>query len=409
MTSPDAGETNRIADSAILVVDDNIANVELLCEILRHDGYTRVEGESDPRKVMGLCAATAYDLFLLDIRMPYINGFELMEQIKAHYAGSHVPVLVLTAQTDQDTRRRALQLGAADFLTKPFIAWELLHRVRNVLEIRALYCQVEHHNRVLEQRVSLRTAELSAALDAARQADRAKLDFLSVMSHELRTPLNSIIGFAEMIAGETLGPLGHPDYVEYARLVEESGRAQLMMVNNILEYTRGATGSIDLVETEVWLTPLLATCLTLLASKAAPKDIVMTILPGDDVRLYADRRRLREMLLSLLDNAVKFNHPGGHVGISVRLDDDTVTVSVSDDGPGIPPDIARGIFAPFTQGDRALDRQHDGIGIGLAIVRRFAELHGGRVDLDTGPDHGTRVSLVLPASRVIAAPSAAVP
>ncbi|WP_448192834.1 ATP-binding response regulator [Azospirillum sp. sgz301742] len=395
-----------IKAAAILVVDDNASNVELLREMLAHDGYTNVRGETDPRRVPPLCEAQVFDLLLIDIRMPHMSGFELMERLKAIYAGDHVPMLVLTAQTDQDTRRKSLEMGANDFLTKPFITWELLHRVRNMLEIRTLYRHVAQQNRDLERRVADRTAELSEALAAAHRADRAKLDFLSVMSHELRTPLNSVIGFAEVMAAESLGPLGHPDYMDYVKLIEESGNVLLSMVNKILDYTRGSTGSVEIQESDVRLPALLGTCINLLTPKAQPKSVALTLEPVPALTLRADHRRLREMLLNLLDNAIKFTPSGGHVTLSAAQCCEGVAIRVSDDGPGIAPEMVDRIFNPFTQAERSLARQHEGIGLGLPIVRRFAELHGGRVELDSAPGRGTKVTILLPAARIIAAPAA---
>ncbi len=397
----------NVKDSAILVVDDNQSNVDLLRDILTHDGYTAVRGETDPRRVPALCEAQRFDLLLIDIRMPHMSGFDLMERINILYGDDYVPVLVLTAHTDQETRRRSLELGANDFLTKPFISWELLHRVRNMLEIRKLYQRAAEQNRGLERRVSERTAELSAALEAVRQADRAKLDFLSVTSHELRTPLNAIIGFAEVLSSEASGPLGHRDYMDYARLIEESGKALLGMVNNILDFTR-CSGGIDLAESTIDLPELLVDCIALLTPKAQAKAQTVTLQPGPPVTLRADRRRLREMMVHLLDNAVKFGRVGGRIAVRIALQSGMVSVSVADDGPGIPPDIVDHVFSPFVQGERSLVRQHEGIGLGLPIVRRFAELHGGSVELDSAPGRGTTVTILLPAERLTAPPVAGV-
>lgn len=404
MTSSDISRdlSDDIQNSAILVVDDNLANVDLLREILLHTGYRRVRGESDPRRVGDLLRAEVFDLILLDIRMPHISGFELMEQIKTIYAGDHVPVLVLTAQTDQETRRRSLEMGANDFLTKPFITWELLHRVRNMLEIRTLYRRASALNRELERRVAERTAELSQALTDARQANRAKLDFLSVMSHELRTPLNSIIGFAEVMTSQSLGPLGHPDYHEYVGLIEESGKVLLSMVNSILDYTRGSTGGVELLEAEVRLPQLLEACLSMIHAKAQAKKVQTVLLPCPAVSVRADQRRLREMVVNLLDNAVKFNRAGGRVTLGMTVDTDRVTITVTDDGPGIADALTDRIFNPFTHSDEVRVRRHEGIGLGLPIVRRYAELHGGSVELGKAPGGGAAVSIHLPTNRLLA-------
>ncbi len=393
-------EINReTKDAAILIVDDNGSNVDLLREILRHQGYTQVRGETDPRLIPDLCRATRYDILLLDIRMPHINGFQLIELLRPIFADDYVPILVLTAQTDQETRRKSLEVGASDFLTKPFVAWELLQRVGNMLQIRMLYKKTREQNRELEQRVTERTRELTEALAATRKADRAKLDFLSVVSHELRTPLNAIIGFSEMISAHDDKPQIPADYLDYARLIEESGKHLLDMVNRILDYTKGSTGAVNVEDRPVALRDLVSRCISLLMPKAAAKTVSVILEPSPPLWVRGDERRLREVVLSILDNAIKFNAVNGKVTISLSDSLTGPVVTIADNGPGIAPDIRARIFDPFTQGEGSLDRRHDGIGLGLPIVQRHTQHHGGRVELDSEPGCGTTVRVCLPAER----------
>ena len=390
-------------DAAILIVDDNLSNVDLLREILRHQGYTKVHGETDPRVVPDLCRQQPFDILLLDIRMPHLTGFQLIELLRPIFGSDYVPILVLTAQTDQETRRKALEVGANDFLTKPFVTWELLQRVRNMLQIRMLYKKARDQNRELEQRVEERTHELSEALTLSRKADRAKLDFLSVMSHELRTPLNAIIGFSEVIAAQDMKPPIPPDYLEYVALIEESGKHLLDMVNRILEYAKGSTGSVVLEETAVNLRDLLDRCIAMLTPKAQAKQVSVVLEERPPVWARVDERRMRELTLSILDNAIKFNHQGGTVIADLTASAAGIMLAITDNGPGIPAEIQARIFDPFTQGDGAIDRRHEGIGLGLPIVQRYAQVHGGRIDLISEPGSGTTVRVHLPADRLLAA------
>jgi signal transduction histidine kinase len=393
-------EINReTKDAAILIVDDNASNVDLLREILRHQGYTQIRGETDPRLIPDLCRTFRYDILLLDIRMPHISGFQLIEMLRPIFADDYVPILVLTAQTDQETRRKSLEVGASDFLTKPFVAWELLQRVRNMLQIRMLYKKTREQNRELEQRVTERTRELTEALAATRKADRAKLDFLSVMSHELRTPLNAIIGFSEVISAQDTKPPIPADYLDYAKLIEESGKHLLDMVNRILEYTKGSTGAVSLEERPVALRELVDRCIAMLTPKAMAKMVSMVMEPSPALWVRGDERRLRELILSILDNAIKFHHPNGTVRIDLTDGPAGPVVTITDNGPGIALDMQARIFDPFTQGEGSLDRRHEGIGLGLPIVQRYAQLHGGWVELDSEPGRGTIVRVHLPAER----------
>ena len=388
-------------DAAILIVDDNLSNVDLLREILRHQGYTNVRGETDPRLVPDLCRETPFDILLLDIRMPHLTGFQLIELLLPIFGGDYVPILVLTAQTDQETRRKSLEVGANDFLTKPFVTWELLQRVRNMLQIRMLYKKTRGQNRELEQRVEERTRELSEALTHSRKADRAKLDFLSVMSHELRTPLNAIIGFSEVISAQDMKPPIPPDYLEYVTLIEESGKHLLDMVNRILEYAKGSTGTVELVETTVNLRDLLDRCIAMLTPKAQAKKVSVVLETGRPAWVRGDERRLRELTLSILDNAIKFNNSGGTVIAELVVLETGITIAITDNGPGISAEIQARIFDPFTQGYGAIDRRHEGIGLGLPIVQRYAQLHGGHVELISEPGAGTTVRVHLPAERQV--------
>ncbi len=393
-------EINReTKDAAILIVDDNVSNVDLLREILRHQGYTQIRGETDPRLIPDLCRAHRFDILLLDIRMPHISGFQLIEMLRPIFADDYVPILVLTAQTDQETRRKSLEVGASDFLTKPFVAWELLQRVRNMLQIRMLYKRTREQNRELEQRVAERTRELTEALAATRKADRAKLDFLAVMSHELRTPLNAIIGFSEVISAHDSKPPIPADYFDYARLIEESGKHLLDMVNRILEYTKGSTGAVSLDDRPVALRDVVDRCIAMLMPKAVAKTVSMVMAPSPTVWVRGDERRLREMILSILDNAIKFNTEHGTVRVELTDNSTGPVVTITDNGPGITADIQARIFDPFTQGEGSLDRRHEGIGLGLPIVQRYAQLHGGRVELESEPGRGTIVRVHLPAER----------
>ena len=139
-----------ILQANILIVDDEPANVRLLEKILQHHGYRNVRSTSDTREIAALCDQTRFDAFLLDIRMPYLDGFEIMALLKAKFNGDYLPVLMLTAQSDMETRVKALGLGAKDFLVKPFDQIEALTRIRNLLEVRLMHNRVRDQNRILE-------------------------------------------------------------------------------------------------------------------------------------------------------------------------------------------------------------------------------------------------------------------
>jgi len=166
-------DQQKIANANILIVDDKADNVRLLEMMLSFSGYSNVQSTTDSRKVLGLAQKTEFDLILLDIRMPHLDGFDVMAQLADLNDGGYIPVLVLTAQNDMDTRLKALQLGARDFVTKPFDKGEVLNRISNMLEVRLLYNERKHQNEILEEMVRNRTLELERR---NMELDRTRLE-----------------------------------------------------------------------------------------------------------------------------------------------------------------------------------------------------------------------------------------
>ena len=250
-------------------------------------------------------------------------------------------------------------------------------------------------------------AELRAANLRAEAESRAKSEFLANMSHELRTPLNAIIGFSDLMKSETLGPIGNPTYAGYAADINFSGTHLLEIINDILDVVRYEAGKMELKEEAVEVESAIGQSLRLVAPQAAQGEVKLvwsppaTPLPA----LYCDRVRLRQMLLNILSNAIKFTRRGGSVEIRAELTDE-LRLIVTDTGIGIKPeDIAR-IMTPFGQVASVYARDHQGAGLGLTLTRALVERHGGHLSLDSAPDVGTSVWLTFPAQRVMRSPQA---
>jgi signal transduction histidine kinase len=224
------------------------------------------------------------------------------------------------------------------------------------------------------------------------------------MSHELRTPLNAIIGFAEIIREQLLGPIGTQKYLDYVGDIHLSGNHLLEVINDILDLSKIESGRFELLEKTVDLERVLASSLRLLGDKAIKSGLVVrTHLPDPRPLLYADERAMKQILLNLLSNSVKFTPPGGTIEITVELaPEGDLLLMVSDTGVGFDlADLPRAL-APFGQVDTSLTRRYQGTGLGLPLVNSLTELHGGKLEIDTRPEHGTRVVVRLPASRILA-------
>ncbi len=249
----------------------------------------------------------------------------------------------------------------------------------------------------LARRVEERTADLRQANAELARAVRAKDEFLATMSHELRTPLTAILGISESLQEQVFGPLNERQR-ESIHTVESSGRHLLELINDILDLAKVEAGRLDLRRQPVAIAEACEASVQFVRSAAVRKGVELALSAGDaDATLEADPKRLKQILVNLLSNAVKFTPPGGRVSLEVAAGpDDAIRFVVSDTGIGIAAEDMGRLFQPFVQLDSGLSRQHEGTGLGLALVRRFAELHGGSVSVDSEPGRGSRFTVALP-------------
>ena len=249
-----------------------------------------------------------------------------------------------------------------------------------------------------------------ALLEAKEQAEiasKAKSEFLANMSHELRTPLNAIIGFAEFIMQEPLGPLGHARYAEYLRDIGRSGTHLLDIINDMLDVARIEAGKAELNEEDVRIAETIEGAAKIMHRQIERARLTLKTDVADAV-IRADARAIRQILLNLISNAVKFTPEGGTITVGVRRvgasagREDGLALSVADTGIGIAADDIPKLMKPFIQVHNVYKRKYQGAGLGLTLVRSFAELHGGTVHLESTLGRGTTVTVILPETRVVA-------
>ncbi len=402
---------NFTEKATILVVDDTADNLSLMSNLLK-DKYKVKIANSGGKALQIAASDSPPDLILLDIMMPGMDGYEVCERLKHNPGTSHIPVIFLTAKGEMMDERDGLELGAVDYITKPVSPPILMARVKNHLALKATADFLRDQNHFLELEVAKRANDAIASQEMAlrnlqlEEAGRMKSEFLANMSHELRTPLNAIIGFSEMLGDGLLGDLS-AQQKEAVNDIFTSGSHLLSLINDILDLSKVEAGKMTLELDALQPALLVQASLQVVREQAMAQHLrLITDIPPNLGSVWLDERKFKQILYNLLSNAVKFTPEGGEVRVTARRStrqplpdapfEDFLELMVADTGIGISTVDQARLFEPFTQIDSTLARRYEGTGLGLAMVRRLAELHGGSVSLDSTPNRGSTFTVWLP-------------
>jgi len=405
------GPTAPVGDGRIniLIVDDEPKNLTVLETILDDPEYRLVRAESADQALLAL-VAEKFALLILDIRMPGMTGFELALMIKERKRTAGVPIIFLTAYYSEDQHvLEGYGTGAVDYLHKPVNPTVLrskvavfadLHRksrevalanlalLAEVTERRRAEERLRELNESLERRVSERT-------EALRESDRRKDDFLATLAHELRNPLAPVRNAVEVL--HLKGP-DSPE-VKWARgVIDRQMHSMSRLIDDLLDVSRISRGKIELRRERLDLADVVRAAVESSRPhiEKLEHELIVELPPGPIV-LDADPTRLAQVLLNLLNNAAKFSARGGRIAMTAVRSGDEVVVSVKDAGIGIAADHLGSVFEMFSQVEAALSRSQGGLGIGLSLVKRLVEMHGGRVEARSeGLDKGSEFLIRLP-------------
>lgn len=372
--------------AAVLVVDDNETNRDLLSRRVEKQGY-RTSVAENGRAALELLAGEAFDIVLLDILMPEMDGYQTLAQLKSDPKLRHIPVIMISAVDQIESVVRCIELGADDYLPKPFNPVLLKARLSASIEKKRLRDrEVRFYEEIRENYRKL--AEL----------ERLRDELTHMIVHDLRTPLTSVI------AGlQTMGLMGdlNDDQKEFLAISLDGGRTLLAMINDMLDVSKMESGTLVLEKQEIRASDIVAQSLAYVRQLASENGLSLALeAPAELPAITADEEKVQRTLVNLLSNAVKFTPAGGTVTVSAQICDDAgceMLFAVRDTGEGIPKEAFDRIFEKFGQVESRKSGRRMSTGLGLTFCKMAVEAHGGRIWVESELGKGTTFYFTLPA------------
>jgi signal transduction histidine kinase len=397
----------RFVDSLgarILLADDNADMRSYLSGLLGR-AYA-VECVADGEQALAAARRNRPELILSDVMMPVLDGFGLIQRVREDRSLSGVPVVLISARAGEEERVDGLSSGADDYITKPFSTQELMTRVGAIIERGRAQQQIL----ASEQRYRRLADQFSGQNAALEQSTRQKDEFLAMLAHELRNPLAPI-----RHANETLSRLVESDDPRVSSAISVTRRQldQLSrLVDELLDVSRVTRGQIELKRRPTILAQIVGQALEAVDASLQEKEQQLSVSTGNCGRVYveADPARLMQCLINVLNNAIKFTPVGGHIRVQMRVEGTNSVLEVTDNGIGMAADVLPHIFDLFVQAAQPLDRSGGGLGIGLAVVKRVVEMHGGEITAQSaGVGQGSTFAISLPVVEVPVQADSSVP
>lgn len=384
----------------ILVVEDDAALRKVIVRLLESEGHGVAQAGSVLEAETYLESGADIRVILLDIMMPDQNGYTLLKALRAQERFLDTKVLILTSLDSPEECVHGLDAGADDYLRKPYDPQELLARVRALLRQHDLQMAIQRHaeeaERALREQKRL-AGELACANARLESVSETKNKFIGTASHDLRSPLTNIKGYCELLLAGSMGPI-NVEQRESLDIIMKNSKHVLDLLTKLLNVSRIDSGDYALTITSCLVGELLATALNNYTLAAQEKGITLHIedTPEAMEHICCDEQALQSMLENLIGNAIKFCKKGDTVTLRVRGDGDAVVFEVEDTGPGIHPEEHKLLFKRFSRLSNRPTGGEKSVGLGLAIVRELAELHGGSVSVESEWRSGSTFRLRIP-------------
>ncbi|WP_372754348.1 response regulator [Labilibaculum sp.] len=389
--------TNNNPKIKILTVDDNPKNIQVLGSILRDAGYS-IGFAYDGQQAIDLLKETPdFDLVLMDVNMPVMNGMDACKAMRADKNLTEIPVIFLTALNDSKDIVAGFDAGGQDYVTKPFNSKEILSRVKTHIELKRSKDQLKEINLLLEEKVEERTQELKESNSHLEKAyeelsilDKSKSDFLAMISHQINTPLNGILGFIGLLKDE----LSDSHLKEMFSYLETSANRLDSFAKVSLKITELRTKQVSIKKADINFDQLLQLSQQHLAEKINTKNISIQTKENNQNRIIKGNPELIEFCIeSILDNAIKFSPKGSSIQVQCEKNDENIRCSFIDEGKGFSSKELSNLFQLFATGDEYADENK---GLDLALVQLIMEAHKGSVIAANNNSKGAIVCLIFP-------------
>lgn len=375
----------KISTQKVLIVDDNPKNVQLLAKLLSDNGYT-IETAMSGVEALELVEEDEFDLILLDIMMPVMDGFEVCDKIKQKETNKDLPIIFLTAKTDIESISMAFSKGGWDYLTKPFNTEELLARVHTQIELKKSKDQLKEVNQWLEEKVTERTAELKVANEKLLNLDNAKTEFLKIISHEIRTPLNGIIGGLSLLKEVE----STKEIVEFIDILDESAKRLESFSYKALDISQlNVNGIIVREKTDIAQT--VSSVIDELNDIRESKEIEISQTISMST-FDVDPNYFHKCLYNIIHNAMIYSPDKGSILINVSDHDDKMVFEIKDEGIGFKDSLVINEIGPFDS-EEHVDKNP---GLGLFLSNLIVVAHGGKIENGNNEKKGAFVKLIIP-------------
>ena len=375
-----------------MIVDDNYENLQVLGMHLQEAGYD-IEFAISGKTALNWLESDDFDLALLDINMPEMNGFELCNKIRANNRHNTLPIIFLSAENQRESILKGLSIGGQDYITKPFDSRELIARVKTHIKLKKSIDALESLNQTLEKTVEKRTVQLKIAKEKAEESDKMKHAFLSNLSHEIRTPLTGIVSSSELLVS---GQLNDDDKKFCLKSIEESSARLVNTIGSVLEMSQLLSGSFIANFADTDIVEIVETVYKEYVDLFKAKNISFNTVIDENInKILTDKNIVKKILVQLVDNALKFTE-NGQVTIGVKSLAKQVEIFVSDTGIGLDDNTLKNTFTAFHQYDQSNSRKNEGVGLGLALSKNFCELLNGDIHITSTIGKGTRIGVTFP-------------